>query len=199
MKRYFYALFYGFGALLAGYAIFSVASIVCHWFYEALIDWFPTVFKDYSPVLDAEKHFFAALVENMLASVLSIAVAALFVTRYDNGRDEFIIQKTEGFYRIKEVIPMYYNRYAVPDLIASLVATVFISALIIPAQLAEFSEISRFSNFVGWFKSFHIGIFYEKWGFAPAALFVFATSYAFKLLSGLFGLKKWRAAWLTYN
>lgn len=199
MKRYFHALLYGLGALLAGYAIFSVAGIVCHWFYEALIDWFPYVFKDYSPVLNADKYFFAALVEQMLASVLSIALATLWVTRHDNGRDEFIIRKTEGLYRIKDVLPLYYKRYAVPDLIASLVATVFISALIIPAQLAEFSEISRFSNFVGWFKGFHIGIFYENWGFVPAALFVFTVTYAFKLLSGFSGLKKWRAAWLTYN
>ncbi len=199
MKRYFHALLYGLGTLLAGYAIFIVASIVCHWFYEALIDWFPTLFKDYSPVLNSDKYFFVALVEKMLASVLSIALAAILVTRHDNGRDEFIIQKTEGFYRINEVIPMYYKRYALPDLVASLFATVFISALIIPAQLAEFTEVSRFSNLVGSFKSFHIGIFYEKWGFAAAALFVFAVSYAFKLLAGLFGLKKWRAAWLTYN
>ena len=101
MKRYFHALAYSLGAILASYVLFAFTALVCHWFYEALIEWFPSVFKDYSPVLNAEEYSRADLITTMLGSAIAIILANVLLTRFDNGRDEFIIAKTEGFYKRK--------------------------------------------------------------------------------------------------
>lgn len=198
MKRYAYSISYGFAALALSYVIFVLTALACNWMYEALIEWFPDVFKDYGPFQFEERERVRTVI-TICGSSLAILLSAITVTRLDNSRDEQIIKETEGFYKIKDMLPSYYKKYAVPDLISAILTTAFISALIIPAYLIKFSEASSLSNFLKNFRGFHVGIFFDKCGYAIAPLVIFAITYASKMLSALSGLKRWRAAWLTYN
>ena len=199
MKRYYYAFLYSLAALVLGYLMFYVTGLLCNWVYEALIEWFPSVFKDYSPVLDKKEFELAALTVRIVGSSLAIIWANVLLTKLDNGRDEYVTAKTEGFFRIREFMPEYYKRYALPDIISAFLTTALISALIIPAHLASFDKVSWFSNTVKNFSKYHVGIIYGKWGFVLGVVYFFALSSLSKLLGGISGLKKWRAAWLTYN
>lgn len=198
MKRYSYSIFYGIAALALSYVIYVATAIACNWIYEALIEWFPTVFEDYGPFQFEERERVQTVI-SMLGSSLAILFSAIIVTRLDNSRDEYIIKETEGFYKIKDMLIPYYRRYALPDLISAFLTTALVSALTLPAYLIKFSEVSRLSNFLKDFRGFHIGVFYGKWHYAIAALFVFGITYLTKMISAVSGLKRWRAAWLTYN
>ncbi len=199
MKRYFYAFLYAALTLGLGYALYLVTLALSLSAHEALMDWFPTVFKDYSPVLEAEEYNSAKNAVEITAVISALFISSTIVTRFDNGREEYIISKTEGFYRIPELIPTYYKLYALPDLISSLAVTVIGSALIIPAYFYTPEEISNFSQFVMDFRKFYIGTLFGKWGYIISPAAVFALTFIFKIISGISGLKRWRAAWLTYN
>ncbi len=199
MRRYWHAALYSVLSAVLGYFMFLLTGNGARWLYSALKDWFPRVFNNYSPVLEAEKFERAQNTVLMIGSVLAVFFTALIVTRLDNGRNEYIISETEGFYHIPDVLPLYYKRYTLPDLAASLLSTVLISVPVISAQEFVPEEINWFSNMTEEFKSMHIGLFFGEWNYTAAAVFVFALSFASKMLAGLSGLKKWRAAWLTYN
>lgn len=194
-----YAIAYGLITLAASYVAFAVTGLCAHWVYEALIEWFPNLIRDYSPILEADKFNSAAKTVNIIGIILAVLITSMIVTRLDNGRDEFIIKKTEGFYRIPEIMSTYYKTYAVPDLVASLVNTVIISALIIPAHLIEFEEVNGFTNLVKSFRGFHLGVLFDGVNPILSVLLVFVIFYLSKLISGIHGLKKWRASWLAYN
>lgn len=199
MFMFTYAIAYGLLTLAASYAAFAVTGLAAHWIYEALIDWFPNTVPSYSPILEADKYGAMTKALSVVGAIAAVLVAALIVTRLDNSRDEFIIRRTEGFYRLPEIMPTYYKAYALPDLVASFVNTAVISALLIPARLAEFEEVSGFSNAVYSFRDFHLGVFYDGINPIISVLTVLALFYVSKLIAGIWGLKKWRAAWLAYN
>ncbi len=199
MKRYLHSFLYSILTLLFGYVLFSVTTLVCISMHEGLIDWFPSVFKEYSPVLETKEYEHTNNIIEFLSVVLALFLSSLIVTRLDNGRNEYIISKTDGFYKIPDVLPMYYKRYTLPDLIAALLSTVLVSCLIIPAVFYAPEKITWFSNLVVDFREFYIGTLYMRWGVFSAPVAVFLFSFVFKVLSGPQGLKRWRAAWLTYN
>ncbi len=199
MKRCFYAFLYAVMTMGAGYALYLITLGLSLSVHEALMDWFPTVFKDYSPVLEAAEYESARNAVELTAVVAALFIAPIIVTRFDNGRDEYIISKTEGFYRIHELIPTYYKLYTLPDLISSLAVTATVSALIIPAYFYTPEKISRLSEFIMDFRNFYIGTLFDRWGYIIAPIAVFALTFIFKIISGIPAMKRWRAAWLTFN
>ena len=115
MYRYTYATLYAILTVIISYPVFRICNMLCRWIREALIELFPRVFHDYSPVLEIREYESAMLAVTLIASVLSLFIVTMIVTRLDNERDEFIIRKTEGFYRITGVMPLYYRTYILPD------------------------------------------------------------------------------------
>ncbi len=199
MFRFTYAIAYGLFALALSYVAFALTGLAVFWIYEALVEWFPSAVPSYSPVLEADKYGTIAKALSVIGAISAVFLATLLATRFDNGRDEFIIRRTEGFYRLPEIMPTYYKAYALPDLVASFVNTAVISALLIPAGLAEFEEVSAFSNAVYSFRDLHLGVFYGGINPIISILAVLALFYVSKLVAGIWALKKWRAAWLAYN
>lgn len=199
MFKYPYAIAYGLITLVCSYAAFVVTALVSRWVYEALIEWFPSVFPDYSPILEADKYNSAMKTVSVIGVVLGILITSLIVTKLDNSRDEFITKRSEGFYRIPKIMPVYYKTYALADLVASLINTVIACGLVIPCYLINVDEVSAFTNLVKGFRGFHLGVLYDGTNAVAFVLSVFVIFYLSKLLSGIHGLKKWRAAWLSYN
>ena len=199
MLKYPYAVAYGFITLVFSYLAFVVTALVSRWVYEALIDWFPSVFRDYSPVFEAAEYNAAMHTVSVIGTILGVFITSLVVTRLDNGRDEFITKKSEGFYRIPQMMPVYYKAYALPDLVASLITTALICALIIPSHLISRNDVSTFANLGRSFRDFHLGVLYDGTNVIGFILSVFAIFYISKLISGIHALKKWRAAWLSFN
>ena len=199
MFKYTYSILYGLATLICSYLAFALTGLVSFWVWEALTEWFPSVFHDYSPVLEVKEYQRATHTVSVIGTVLAIFLTSLIVTRLDNGRDEMIIKKTEGFYRIPEIMPFYYKTYALPDLVSSLVNTAVISTLIISSYLISTDEVNAFTNAVKGFRSFHIGVLYDGENHVIFVLAVFLLFYLSKLIAGIHGLKKWRSAWLSFN
>ena len=199
MFKYPYAIAYGLITLVCSYAAFVVTALLSRWVYEALIEWFPSVFRDYSPILEADKYNSAMYTVSVIGVVLGVLITSLIVTKLDNSRDEFITKKSEGFYRIPVIMPVYYKTYALADLVSSLVNTVIACGLVMLCYLVNVDEVSAFTNLVKGFRGFHLGVLYDGTNAVTFVLSVFVIFYLSKLLSGIHGLKKWRAAWLSYN
>ena len=199
MFKYTYSFLYGLATLVFSYLAFAVTGLVAFWVWEALIEWFPSVFPDYSPILDAREYNRATHTVSVIGTVLAIFITSLIVTRLDNGRDELIIKKTEGFYRIPEIMPFYYKTYALADLVSSLINTAIIAGLIIPSYLISTDEVNAFTNAVKGFRSFHIGTLYNGEDPVIFVISVFLIFYISKLIAGIHGLKRWRSSWLSFN
>lgn len=199
MFKYTYSVLYGLAILFFSYVAFVLTGLICYWVWEALTEWFPSVFPDYSPVLEAKEYSNVTHTVSVIGTVLAIFITTLIVTRLDNGRDELIIKKTEGFYRLPEIMPFYYKTYALPDLVSSLVNTAIISGLVISAYYIDVEEVNAFTNAVKSFRSFHIGGLYDGEYPVLFVIGVFALFYISRLVAGIHGLKRWRSAWLSFN
>lgn len=198
--KYVYATAYAVGALALSYPIFIIAEMLCGWVYEALIEYFPNVFHDYSPILEIDDFERVAMALTLIASAIALFAAAMIVTRLDNGRSEYVIKETEGFYRLHRILPFYYRTYALPDLVASVLVTALLSGIVIPSyNIMDIARASFLERLLVSFRELHLGLAYDTLTYPVAIVSIFILIYVFKLISGIYALSKWRASWLAYN
>ena len=90
--------------------------------YVLLNRWFGSAFPLYNPITEGE----LADAHEMRIATLALLFTLLLVTylsqRLHNGAYEYVIDKTDGLYRVPEAARLYRGRYFIPDLIASLLA-----------------------------------------------------------------------------
>ena len=57
----------------------------------------------------------------LISLFITLFISVYLSLRYDNSKFEFIITKTEGLYKIPEVLPTYISNYAVSDICSSII------------------------------------------------------------------------------
>ena len=194
MKRTAKCTLRAFGAQLLTFATFYVAFVVVtNVIHPALCEWFPDIFKVYNSVTEKE-----ALEEvnrriRLVSALIAFFVMPIIERINDNARFEFIVDKTDGFYTVREGLPIYFKSYLVPDIIASLLSPIpLVFALLI--RMPE--RAAKYLGFLLTPCEPYRAIF-EMTNLVSTYFTVLAISLAAEMLCAVCGLIRWRGLWLS--
>ncbi len=197
MKRYLYTTIRFFIFFVISAIIFFPARAAVDSMYNALCEWFPGLFPEYNFITDREAAAAHEAWADFIASIISIVITTVISEICDNRRFEYVISETDGFYTIKEGFKIYTGTYLLPDAIAS---------LILPLPIISLSLIRNFevkNAFVALLNSARIALlrptfsFVAVFGFSVGLLLLPVFLFITKVISAVFGLRKWRATWLS--
>ena len=197
MKRYAasflrYLIFYSLGFL-----IFSLFGYFTRAFYDLLCEWFPSVFTSFGPIYDKNEYMEKQNALGLIGALLSLYTVTHLTTVYDNGRFEYMISRTDGFYTLGEGFSIYVKRYAAPDIISA----VTVPALLAPLALITAPEDApewalRLIDLIDPFLSIQ-GAFCAVAGLYPGIILLILASVIFRAPTAFFGVKRFRGVWLS--
>lgn len=170
--------------------IFFIAFGITDVGYVYLSEIFPSVFPEYSQVL--EKELYEALQTRLqvFSVLLSVFFIHLFCAVYDNFRYESVIKKTDGFYKIKDQLLPYLKSTAIQDAL---------SCALSPLLLLSVSTVSFPEKFLKYFGSFfypHI-LMLSNFGFLISYLMIIFAAVIARLIAAPLALDRFRGLWLT--
>lgn len=161
--------------------------------FPALCEWFPDVFENYSPVLEADEYAVQQAIIDILIAVLTLLIYSYVIIRYDNGRMEYMITQTEGFYKRRDGMRIYYPKYIYADLTVAIVVPLpfIIASAYVPEHIYDF--IDPFFEYI-----FSFGrLFTEHLGIVGGAIVATFTVFLTRLLSGMKSIGVWQGIWLS--
>lgn len=160
--------------------------------YELLFEHFPEAFPLYNPVFEKAEY------EAFILTVAYVSVSAMFLLtvyicqRFNNDRFEYVITKTDGLYKIPEILKTYVSKFALSDFISSVITALFFTVPIyfIPRQF--FTASSFAVDLLTPLRTIVEGS--GIWFAAVYAIFAIIAAHAVTLP---LVLKFYRAKWLT--
>ena len=185
-------------ALLHKILTFAVASFVFYFIhgifadgiYPALAKLLPDVLPIYNAVSEKEAYHELRATLALYSGILAVFAVEYFAGAIANERFEFMIRKTDGMYLVREGARLYFPRYALPDLFATLltVAAFHTAAFFIPAEIREKFLLGFFDMSAA---------YATRIGLIGGILLHGAAYFTATLLSGLRAIDKWRGKWLS--
>ena len=174
--------------LIAAYVIYVAADAL----YAALYGYMPDVFPLFDPV--NEKESFASHNGRMgvFTMCITLALYAYITLRQDNRRDEWVITRTDGLFRVRDELSAYLTEYAAADVFASAVMG---AALGVPFIFIPDAFLMGSSTLASFIRPF--SLFYDKIGPVMTPILFFALLAVFRLLSAVPALAFYRAKWLS--
>ena len=197
MKKYFvsfirYFLFYSLAFIL----FFAFAYLLRH-VNEFLAGVFPALFKIYNPIFSHDELEHQNEIIAVTSAFLSIFVATYISVRQDNLRYEHIISKTEGLYRIREGIKIYYAKFLGADIFSAITVPIFslgLTFITIPNDAPR--ALLIFKKYLEYFIAVP-SAFVDKFGFVLGALLLLCASLILRFSASYLSLFRWRASWLS--
>ncbi len=191
-KRYIYPALCFLTVYFFGTAIFYFCSVfVTKMAYPTLNDISPDLFPLPNYIFEEEEY--AALqkllmLPSLLLCFFIIARVSLF---FDNSRFEHVISKTDGMYRMKEGLKLYYSSFLLSDVIISLLVPV---GLTLPVYIYV---PKKYIDMI--FSLFFTPAFncYESFGYVKGAVILVLVTLVCRLLAGAFATRGYRARWLS--
>ena len=112
--------------MLIGLLLGLFISTLTMQIYELLFEYFPDAFPLYNPVFEKKKYETFTLVMAYVSVCLMFVFTVYICQRFNNDRFEYIISKTDGLYKISDVLKTYVSKFALSDVISSIItAAVF--------------------------------------------------------------------------
>ena len=179
---------------LLGFAAFYLSGYLFgQVLYPALSEWAPALFPAYNPVLDREAYERLNGNINLASAFLAVFLISYFTVRFDNRRFEVMITETEGLYTLREGARIYFPRFFAIDAVTAFVmaAPIPVALLFIPEEMPKF-----LTRAVGTLSALSC-VFTDRLGTVLGIVAIALVILAFRLLSGLISLSKWRAVWLS--
>ena len=175
---------------LFNYLLCQCGELLFIYSYNYLAEVMPSVVDTVNPIHTPDEY------ELYLKGVATFgALVGLFLINYvslrmDNEKFEYLITKTDGQYRLKDGLKLYFAEFFKSDAIAS---TIAVGVLVAGASFIPEKLLDRGLIFI-----FHLGVslieFYGPVGtVAVAVLFSFVT----RILSVPLCVRTWRALWLS--
>ena len=197
MRRYVtgfvrYLLFY-----LAGFIIFYLMSYCVNAVLTLLSEELPKLFVIENPIKDREAYDNQQLNLAFISGIITLYIVTNLAVKYDNERFEHVVEKTEGFYTLRDGYALYARRYILPD---------FIISIIVPFSTFGFAFINipedakRIFLRLGDYAEVFIALqraFTERLGFAFGFAFLIFLSLLFRIPTGFFAVKRFRGIWLA--
>ncbi len=188
IRKTFYLFLWMLLGLISGVIIYVCVGDV----YSLLKENLPSLFPTYNIVAERElyeRSENAVIIISMLLNILTIVYIS---SRLDNDKLEYIVTKTDGIYKIPDVLKAFVCKFAISDFISSIIvsAAYFIPISFIPAQFMKRGSLA--ASLALPFKTA-----YELFGYAGGLILVslaFLTSHALAVYPSL---KYYRAKWLS--
>ena len=179
------------------FAAFMLLEMLLHNLYSILSLYYPDAVPIYDELSTPEKYARLSEIIATLSAILSVIIASFISTVLDNERFEYLITRTDGFYKVADGTRLYLKRYALPDAIASATAPLPIFALGLislperPRGLIRFF-IEAFSNLLSLTNAItdSLGLIF---GLSATIL----TAFISKLLFSPYAALRYRARWLS--
>ena len=191
-----------FGFYLLGMVIYPIAvTLIDEIIFSALSVWFPNIFSRYNIVTERDLYLAQKATLAFISALVSIVVISYLSVRFDNERYERIAVKSEGMYRIREGMQLYFPEFALCDAIVSvLTPLIFFAASLIPVldkmpDGSPFSE-KRLSSVRDFVFAMNDAVT-DKVGLVWGVLLIIAVSLLSHIVIVPTVLKKWRAIWLS--
>jgi hypothetical protein len=179
-----------------GFLVFYVLNALCTTVYyhiAKMIDPLPY----YNAVTEREAYEGQMRAIALAAGILTVPILTLICVVYDNERYEYIISKTDGFYRIKDGARIYRQEYAIADTIASFTAPLPIALLsLIPFPAEPGRRIAQAEKLLDSFLSL-VNAFSDSLGLAFGIILILLISLAARIPAAYLGLRRWRGLWLS--
>ena len=191
-KRYIYPILCFLTVYFFGTAIFYFCSLfITKMVYPTLNDILPDLFPLPNYVFEAEEYEMlqrVLMLPTLLLCFLILARVSLF---FDNARFEHVIRKTDGMYRMKDGLKLYYSSFLLSDVIISLLVPV---GLTLPVYIYV---PKKYIDMI--FSLFFTPAFncYRTFGYVRGAVILVFTTLVCRLLAGIFATRGYRARWLS--
>ena len=160
--------------------------------YNLLYKNFPDAFPLYNAVFDKEQYVALTHAMAIITVSLTLILTAYIAGRYNNDRFEYIITKTDGFYKIRDILKTYVCIFGIGDVISSVICgTLFtLPIYFIPTQF--FSSGSPISEFLEPMKTLTEALGAVGSPIYASLFLIFSHAITLPLV-----LKYYRAKWLT--
>ena len=194
MKKTLSATFRALCAAFLVFVIFIIVRVVIVYFsYATLQEWFPSLFKTYSAISEKEQLEEVNRRIDFVCALISFFIMPFFAKKLDNARFESIVDKTDGFYRLRDGLAIYLSDYTVADSVALLLSP----APYIPLLLIELpKKLERSFGFIltplDPFRAIA-----DVSGLVGAYFVIVAVTLLAAIPANLSALKHWRGLWLA--
>ncbi len=160
--------------------------------YRFLGGFLPSLFPTFDFTTERDLYYMlsdALMLASLAATIYTVTYLSM---QRNNDRFEFMISKTDGFYKVKEVLKTYIDNFLLSDLLASLfVGVVFtLPFIFIPEQFIE--RGSLVSTLFSPYKTATLAL-----GNVGGVLFGVGALVVSHLISIPLALKYYRAKWLS--
>ncbi len=197
MRKYCSSFFRFFLIYVFGFLAFTAASFLVSVFYNVLNGALPSVFPRYNFVTEPELAESLAEGLRLTSGILSVFLLELLAVKYDNSRYEYLISRTDGFYTLKEGAVIYVKGYLFADVASAVLVPLTTYSLVFINIGDKAPRILRMlEKPLNTFISIPLS-FTEKFGLTVGALLLIAVSLLSRAASAYFGIKRWRAIWLS--
>ena len=197
MRKYVFSFLRYFVFYFLGFVAFFLFDYLLTVLNEYFAGYLPAVFKSFNPITSREEFKHQEEVIAVLASVASIMLTNLLAVRTDNSKYEYMISKTEGFYRIKDGAKIYSEKFLRADIVSALTVpcmTYALTLIRIPNNAPKFLKILE--NVLDIL--IRIPASFEAiFSFAIGAVLITFVSLAARIPAIYLSLAYWRASWLT--
>ena len=107
--------------------------------YSLLKENLPTLFPTYNIVTERVLYDRAEKTVIIFSLIINLLLVVNISSKYDNGKFEYIVTKTDGIYKIPDILKTFVCKFALPDIIASIIvsAVYFIPISFIPSQFVN--------------------------------------------------------------
>ena len=197
MKICFRATIRLFLLLSASFLLYHPVSSLLRAVYTAMNMRFEAAFPIYNPITDGEAYIEFEKNFAVCAAAVIFFLLSLVSSVFDNERYEYMIKKTEGFYKIKDGFRIYYPRYAAADAVSAIISHIplFILTLLVFPK----TEIRLLLQLEEWVNGFLIAhsAFTDKFGFTLGFASAAVVLLSAKIPASILGLRRWRGLWLS--
>ena len=177
--------------MLIGSLISIAVSTFVTELYNLLNKLMPSVFPSYD--ITSGDVFFESIHTSLwfVSLLISLFTSVYFSLRYDNDKFEYIVTKTEGYYKIRGILPTYINIFGLSDAVSCVVlGSIFtIPFFFVPIQFIKnqsfLAKIAEPYKLMG-----------ECFGYAAPIVMIFLIALCF-IASIPLALKYYRARWFS--
>ena len=172
------------------YLFCMVGEMLFIYSYNYLAEVIPSVVKTVNPIHTPDEYTVYLKGVATIGAFVCLMIINYVSLRLDNEKFEFIIDKTDGQYRMVDGIKLYFREFWKSDVIASTVAVcgLVIASGFIPQKILDYGL-----NIV-----FKLGVsLVDFYGIAISAVIAVIFSLITRILSVPLALRVWRALWLS--
>ena len=180
-----YAIAYVLG--LFAYDVVRELTVAIHGYLHLLL---PKLIPLYNAILSPEEYSTQASVISAVALVFTFYILNFASLRLDNGKNEFIISKTEGFYTLREGCELYCKSFLISDTVVTLLVPLIFNIPI-------FFVLEEWFRYGADIPIWAARVLAPITGNLSAIAFTMIISFVTRLLCIRGAVKHYRAAWLA--